>query len=180
MKMKLTLLAMAVGALVAFAAPVAQANLMWSEEGEFTVEGEFSVQNAGPTLVNGPCPVELSGSATESGTQIEGGSGGPCGTNFGFCSIEELSFSALPWAASSSTSDIVTLSNGTFTIHYTAGCAALGLPSNVSAAGTGSGTFNLETQCATAVNAEGLKLEANNAPLTVNGEACIASGPVLT
>ncbi|HEX3240945.1 MAG TPA: hypothetical protein VHR18_12540 [Solirubrobacterales bacterium] len=54
---KLTMLALAVVALVALAVPAsASANLMWDKAGEIHIEGELSTQNAGPTLVVGPCP----------------------------------------------------------------------------------------------------------------------------
>ncbi|HEX3240944.1 MAG TPA: hypothetical protein VHR18_12535 [Solirubrobacterales bacterium] len=185
---KLTLLAMAVGALVALAVPAAaSANLMWDKAGEIHIEGELSTQNAGPTLINGPCPVTFEGSAANiggvAGGQIESGEGGPCGTNFGFCEIEKVELGALPWELTTSTPDFVTIHGATFTNYYSAGCAAISLPAKVSATGTVTGTVHLEDeeQCITFTNAEGLTLEANNAPLTLNGEVCITKGgPRLT
>ncbi|HEX3240946.1 MAG TPA: hypothetical protein VHR18_12545 [Solirubrobacterales bacterium] len=114
------------------------------------------------------------------GGSITGGSGGPCGTNFGFCEIEELELGNLPWELTTSTPDFVTIDAMTFTNHFTSGCSAIGLPSEVSWAGTVTGTIDLETQCITFTNAEGLKFEASSGPVTLNGELCIGEGPVLT
>jgi hypothetical protein len=196
---KMMLLASALAALVAFAAPAAaSAHLEWyvtetpedvtlTGEQALHVEGELltSVGAPAPFGVNqGPCQFTFTGTAFNGAegaeAEIETGSStvsptNPCPSGFGAaCSIENVGFGGFPWHVSTETPDTVIIEEAEYTNTYSPGCTAL--PHEVTASGS------LEGELTTVRNANGEDcinfvnagpLFASTTPLYVNGEVCI-------
>jgi hypothetical protein len=159
MKKMLLLAGMALAA-IAFAAPAAQAegpswyshasgsDVLLEEPEEFAMHGTFSSQGVGSGLVTGPCTVEFEGTAFNE----NGMAGGnvevariqeECGTNLPNCRVKPtLNQGSLPWDLTGVTitgQQGAEITTPTFTNHYTAGCAAFGLPTEISADGITTG-----------------------------------------
>ncbi len=138
---KLTLLALAVGALVAFAAPAsAQAN-EFTHTGEITVHGEMSWTMG--AFLSGPCTVS-------GGGEVEGSTGEinaftiktPCNTNVPGCTIAEPAITT-PMEMHLTTPDGLTITSMTFyNVYGGEACAAVGIPTGIKipAAGNLTGT----------------------------------------
>ena len=195
---KMMLLASALSAIVAFAAPAAaSAHLEWyTDPGNVTLTGTAQAHFVGELqtsvpasgLVNEFCPVTFAGSASNNANGAhafitEGSVETPCPTNlsaFG-CEVEEVTFNLGEngWTLTTTTPDIVQIHEVTFTNVNTAPCAAFGLPHEVSTAGTISGTLTAEAgpegeDCVDFNEEGGLKLEANNVNVRLEGQLCLA------
>ena len=196
---KMVLLASALAALVAFAAPAAaSAHLEWyvsaepedvtltsPAEAHFVGELQTSVPASG--LVNEFCPVTFAGAASNNANGAhafitEGSVETPCPTNlsaFG-CEVEEVTFNfgENGWTLTTTTPDIVEIHEVTFTNVYTPPCANFGVPHEVSAKGTVTGTLTNEVgpkgeDCVDFNEEGGLKLEANGANVRLEGQVCL-------
>lgn len=199
---KMMLLASALAALVAFAAPAAaSAHLQWytdpgdtllSGTADLHIVGNLSTSVPETGLENKSCPVTFTGTASNSGPGgaahgvIESGSvSGPCETNlsaFG-CNVESvtLNFGANGWTVTTETPDHVIIDNVTFTNHYSEACGAFEIPPAVPAAGSVEGTLTPEPNannedCVVFEEAGGMAVETLSGPgpaVTLDGEVCI-------
>lgn len=200
---KMMLLASALAALVAFAAPAAaSAHLEWYESGtpDVTLEGTATahfvgnLQTSVPSgLVNESCPVTFVGKASNNANGAhafieEGNVSTPCPTNlsaFG-CEVAQVKFPALEeeggggsWTLTTTTPDIVQIHEVTFTNVYTEACAAFGIEHEVSAEGTVTGTLTNEAgpnkeDCVDFNETGGLKTETvPPEEVTIEGRVCL-------
>ncbi len=142
MTKKLMLLAMAVGALLAFAVPAAaQASLTFDKAGEVTFHGELSTTSG--AFQSGPCTVSGAG-------EVEGSTGEisafniktVCTTNVPGCVIVEAA-ATTPMELHLETPDILNITKVTFyNVYSGANCTAVGVPTGIKipAAGNLTGT----------------------------------------
>ncbi len=166
---KLTLLAMAIGALVALAAPAAVQANEFTHTGEITVHGE--VAWTWGAFRSGPCTVSGTG-------EVEGTIGeissftikNPCPTNVPNCPIEAAEAS-VPMEVHPTTPDGITFTNMTFYNVYTgAGCAAVGIPTGIKIPWAGSLTGTTTTTGLIHFEAAGdLKNELTGGAISTDG-----------
>jgi len=186
---RMLLLLSAMAAFVAFAAPAAQANPEWYNEG-VTIAGSETVEASGPITSEAlggafktPAEVDFHmflsnpeghahGVIDEATITVAEG-GNP--TNLPGCSLVAGTTTASPenpWTVTTATTDPeVTIDNVTFQNHYSSGCAAFGVPSTTAAAGQVTGT--VEGECIVLNKSGDLKNEANAQPVTLTGEVCL-------
>ncbi len=168
---RMLLLLSAMAAFAAFVAP-AQANVFWTSDGN-TEQGTTLPNEEEPTVIQGRGPITstsesglVSGACNTSGSgmvwngsETEMGEGQvtdfnittPCATNVPSCTLVNATASAEPenaWPVTLTTTDTVDIYNVTFTNTYEgAGCALAGVPHQVSATGTVTGTLeNINTR----------------------------------
>ncbi len=170
---KLTLLALAVGALVAFAAPAsAQAN-EFTYSGEITIHGTITwTAGPGEGFASGPCTVSGEG-------EVEGTTGvitkllttTPCDTNVANCLVQ-----AAGWSAQNelhlTTPDGITITSVTFyTVFTGSGCTAAGIATGIQfpIAGNLTGTTK-ETGLINFEKAGDLKLKITGGAVSIDGK----------
>ena len=159
---KLTLLALALGALVAFAVPAVASADTWTAGGEsvgstiatgtaFDGTGEFGFTTASPlgTVKFGPCHAEVEGNIWNQPT----GHGGveefrinaPCPITIGgkqICSIEEAGSVGFPWTIQVQAGTRIDISGANVTQVFNANCP---LGPGFGFAGTATGTYSNAT-----------------------------------
>ena len=173
---KLTLLALAVGALVAFAAPAA-ANAEFTPEGTYDLTGSLSTTAAGGAFESGPCQVhamitvDSTGHATVDTFTITT----PCPTSVPGCSAANVGSIGTPWTVDNEGTEVTITEAGLFNVYSGASCAFVGIPTGVPLAATGdaTGIMNNETHCIEF--AESGDLEGALGPVTIDGEVCDAT-----
>ena len=156
---KLTLLALAVGALVAFAVPAVASADTWTINGQsltttpvaFDGTGEMSATTATPlgTVRLGPCHVEVEGNIwnqpTGHGEVEDFRINAPCPVSVGgkqICTIEEAGSGGFPWTIQVQAGTRIDISGANFTDVFNANCP---LGPGAGASGTATGTYSNAT-----------------------------------
>jgi hypothetical protein len=188
---KLLLLASMALAVVAFAAPAAQAESWFSDPGEVELGNE---ENATPITVAG----ELSSTANKfttgpavvhgSGSLWNDGTGHAKGVITKFSITGELGVQGvppscevtgtaegLPWVVTTTTGKVIDIKGAKFTNHYNHACQTFGFPATVTAEGTATGVLN-EAGAIVFNNAGDMTAAGGLVAVTLNGSVNV-SGP---
>jgi hypothetical protein len=165
----------------------------WTTNGN-VITAPTPVEFTGPltatgALVSGPCTVHIEATIDN---------GGPGGTGAGVINHVEITTpgegcptSVTPlnncrfgdatnttttegaeWPIAATGEGVVDISNVSFTNHYSAPCAELGVPSTMTAEGELETTYNNESECFELNESGPLATNPNLGPIVVDGEAC--------
>jgi hypothetical protein len=188
---KLLLLASMALAVLAFAAPAAQAESWYSDPGEVELGNE---EEATPVTAAGELSLTANGFTTGPGVVHWSGSFWNDGSGHAKGVISSLQVTGelriiplvssctatmtaenLPWVITTTPSKVVDLKHAQFTMHYNHVCQTLGFPATVTATGTATSVLN-EAEEIEFNNAGDMTAAGGLVPVTLNGSMSI-SGP---